>query len=249
MDSLFAELVLADVRQDVARNIVSLRQSHDLYDDLSTDPADWLRAERVEDEVRPPPHVSPTPVIDGPFEDAAWFSAIEWPFKHWQSSRFSDGSYGVWFGSDSVETTVYESAYHWYSGFLTDAGFEREAVIAERTVFLVSCAAALLDLRRASALYPDLLHPTDYGYCQSVGARIHREGHPGLLIQSVRRSAGENLAIFNPSVLSQPRHHCHLTYFLQHGQIQVRKQPNSVWLNLSLADLAWTANAAGGAKN
>lgn len=239
MDSLFAELALADVRQEAARNIASPRQPHDLYDDLSTDPADWLRAERLEDEVRPPSQQSQTPVIDGPFEDAAWFSAIEWPFRYWQLSRFSDGSYGVWYGSDSVETSVYESAYHWYGGLLTDAGFEREVVVAERTVFLVSCTAALLDLRRASHRYPALLDPNEYGYCQSVGARIHREGHPGLVIQSVRRPDGENLAIFNPSVLSQPRHHCHLTYLLQHGQIEVKKQPNSIWLNLNLADLAW----------
>jgi hypothetical protein len=96
MPSLFVQLTLADVHQDVARNIVSLRQSQDLFDDLTDDPAEWLLAQTVEDEVKPPPYRSRVPIIDRPFEDAQWFNAIMWPFKHGQASRFSDGSYGVW---------------------------------------------------------------------------------------------------------------------------------------------------------
>lgn len=237
MKSLFARVTLTDVRQDVARNIVSLRQSQDLFDDLTDDQAEWLLAQKVEAEVRPPSYRSPTPIIDRPFEDAAWFNAIVWPFRHWQASRFSDGSYGVWYGSESVETTVFESAYHWYRGLLCDAGFERETVIAERKVYLVACGAALLDFRKATAEHRDLLHPSDYAFPQSVGARIHHEGHPGLLIQSVRRRAGENFAIFNPGVLSNPRHHCQLTYRLEAGQITVEKRPGAAWITVAAAEL------------
>ena len=103
MNTLFAQLTLADIHQDVARNIVSLRQSQDLFDDLSENAAECLLAQNVEDEVKPPPYRSRMPIIDRPFEDAEWFNAIIWPFKHWQTSRFSDGTYGVWYGSDSVE--------------------------------------------------------------------------------------------------------------------------------------------------
>ncbi|WP_245650886.1 RES family NAD+ phosphorylase [Thauera butanivorans] len=231
---MFDRLTLADVHQDVARNIVSLRQSQDLFDDLTDDPAEWLLAQKVEDEVKPPPYRSGTPVIDRPFEDAEWFNAIIWPFKHWQSSRFSDGSHGVWYGSESVETTVHESSYHWYRGLLGDAGFERMAVIAERKVYSVACGAALLDFRKAADEHPDLLHPSDYGFCQSVGARIHREGHPGLLTRSVRRPAGENVAIFNPGVLSNPRHNCLLTYRLEGERIVVERQPGVTWITLNM---------------
>ncbi len=237
MQSLFAHIALADVHQDVARNIVSLRESQDLFDDLSGDPAEWRLAQQVEDEVKPAPYVSRQPVIDRPFEDAQWFNAIGWPFKHTQNSRFSDGAYGVWYGSESVETTVHESAYHWYRGLLSDAGFEQMAVVAERKVYWVACNAALLDLRPAVAHAPDLLHPSDYALCQAVGARLHREGHPGLLTPSVRRPSGENLAIFNPTVLSNPRHNCQLTYRLQGGQIVVEKQPGATWLTLGAAQL------------
>lgn len=235
MNSLFAHLALADIHQDVARNIVSLLQSQDLFDDLTDDPAEWLLAQKVEDEIKPPPYRSRTPVIDRPFEDAEWFNAIIWPFKHWQTSRFSDGTYGVWYGSDSVETTVYESFYHWYRGLLSDAGFERTTVVAERKVYSVACNAALLDFRKSAEDHPDLLHPSDYAYCQSVGSRIHREGHPGLLTQSVRRPAGTNVAIFNADILSNPRHNCQLTYRLEGDQIMVEKQPGVEWVRLDVA--------------
>ncbi len=235
MNSLFAHLALADIHQDVARNIVSLLQSQDLFDDLTDDPAEWLLAQKVEDEIKPPPYRSRTPVIDRPFEDAEWFNAIIWPFKHWQTSRFSDGTYGVWYGSESIETTVYESAYHWYRGLLNDAGFERTTVVAERKVYSVACNAALLDFRKSAEDHPDLLHPSDYAYCQSVGSRIHREGHPGLLTQSVRSPAGTNVAIFNAHILSNPRHNCQLTYRLEGEQIVVEKQPGMAWVKLDVA--------------
>lgn len=235
MNSLFTNIKLADFHQDVARNIVSLRESQDLFDDLTDDPTEWLLAQKVEDEVKPPPYSSRRPIIDRPFEDAQWFNAIHWPFKHWQASRFSDGSFGVWYGSESVETTVHESAYHWYRGLLSDAGFEQMAVIAERKVYWVACNAALLDFRQAAAAQPELLHLSDYTFCQTVGARIHREGHPGLLTRSARRPAGENLAIFNPAVLSNPRHNCQLTYRLEGEHIVVEKQPGATWIKLSTA--------------
>ena len=238
MNPLFAQLALADIHEDVARNIVSLLQPQDLFDDLSDDPAEWLLAQKVEDEIQPPPYRSHTPIIDRPFEDAEWFNAIIWPFSHWQASRFSDGTYGVWYGSESVETTVYESAYHWYKGLLSDAGFERMTVIAERKVYSVACNAALLDLRNAVDKHPDLLHPSDYAFCQSVGSRIHREGHPGLLTPSVRRPGGENVAIFNPDVLSNPRDNCQMTYRLEDDQIVVEKQTGVAWITLDITSFS-----------
>lgn len=230
-------LPLVDVRRDVLRNIVSLNASEDLFDDLSDDPASWRTAQAIEDEVKPAPYRSQVPVIDRPFEEAVWASAIAWPFRHGQASRFSDGSFGVWYGSESVETTVWETAWHWYHGLLRDAGFDREGVVAERKVYAVRCDAALLDLRAATGGCPELLHPADYRPAQRVGARIHREGHPGLLVPSVRRPAGENVAVFNPAVLSDPRLECQLSYRLRGSRIEVEKQPGRRWLRLDVARL------------
>ena len=232
MDGLFSRLTLVDVHRDVLRNIVSLGASQDLFDDLTADPAEARLAQQVEDTVKPPPYRSRTPLIDRPFEDAAWFNAIDWPFRHWQASRFSDGSFGVWYGADSVKTTVHETAHHWFNGLIRDAGFEREPVIAERKVYSVTCTAALLDLRNAVHDHPDLLHPTRYDDAQSVGARIHHEGHPGLVVPSVRHPPGENFVVFNPAVLSNVRLNCQLVYRLDGTRIRVEKRPGTTWLSI-----------------
>ncbi len=236
MNQFFSFLALADVHRDVIRNIVSLRESQNLFDDLTDNPSEWLLAQQIESKVKPPPYRSHTPVIHRPFEDAEWFNAISWPFKNWQASRFSDGTFGVWYGCDSVEATTYESAYHWYR-LLCDASYDKEQVTGERKLYSVTCDAALLDFRQATHDYPELLHKTDYTYPQSVGARIHREGHPGLLIPSVRYPNGENYAIFNPAVLSNPRLNCQLTYRLDNQQIIVEKKPGITWIKIPVSQI------------
>jgi hypothetical protein len=233
MESLFSHLALADVHGTLIRNIVSIRKSQDLFDDLTSNPDEWALAQQVEDAVKPPPYQSASPVIHRPFEDAQWFNAIGWPFKHWQASRFSDGTFGVWYGCGSAETSVYETAYHWFHGFLSDAGFEKEHVIGERQLYQVSCDAALVDLRKQVLKHAGLRHRTDYSYTQQVGARLHREGHPGLLTVSVRHAEGENYAVLNPVVLSNPQPHCKLTYRLQGQNITVEKQPGTAWMQIA----------------
>ncbi len=234
MDALFPRLTLADVHQDVIRNIISIRSSQNLFDDLTNIPAEWALAQTVEDAVKPPPYQSRTPVIHRPFEDAIWFNAIGWPFKHWSASRFCDGSFGIWYGCATVETTVFETAHHWVNGFLADAGFEREQVMAERNLFKVACDAALLDFRPLVDQFPKLVHKTDYGDTQQIGARLHREGHPGLVARSARQVGGENYAILNPAVLSNPRSLCELTYRLGDGRIVVEKKPGVAWMEIKV---------------
>lgn len=236
-DPLFDQLALADVHGDVSRNIVSLRTSQNLFDDLTDQPEEWALAQQVEDEVKPPTYQSRTPVIHRPFEDAHWFNAIAWPFKHWQASRFSDGSFGVWYGCDSVETSVRETVYHWYNGLLRDAGFEHEEVVAERRVYRVACDAALVDLRPALERHPGLVHKTDYAPAQAVGARLHREGHPGLVTTSVRHATGHNYVVLNANVLSNPRHHLYLSYRLTGAQIAIEQQPGVRWLQIATTAL------------
>ena len=234
MNDLFALLRLTDVHRDVIRNVVSTQSSQNPFDDLTGDPDSWALAQQVEDQVKPPPHQSRTPIIDRPFEDADWGNAIEWPFKHWQSSRFSDGTFGIWYGCGRIETSVRETAHHWFNGLLADAGFEHETVRIERTLYRVACNAALVDLRPMTKKYPGLIHKKDYRYAQSAGLRLHREGHPGLVTRSVRHAGGENYAILNPRVLSNPRPHGQLTYRSDGRRIVVEKKPGVAWLQIAV---------------
>ncbi|MBI5937708.1 MAG: RES family NAD+ phosphorylase [Betaproteobacteria bacterium] len=231
MDDLFASLALADIHRDLARNIVSIRDGQELFDDLSDNPKDWQLAQAVEDEVKPQAYESKTPIIHRPFEDAEWANAIGFPFRNWQASRFSDGTFGIWYGSESIETTVHETVHHWHHGFLADAGYCQDGVVIERKIYWVRCDAALLDFRPKSADYPVLVHKQDYAFTQAIGARLYREGHPGLATLSAR-CQGENFAILNPNVLSNPRHVCYLSYRLVGGFVEVEKQQGQCWMRI-----------------
>ncbi|MEO8409556.1 MAG: RES family NAD+ phosphorylase [Propionivibrio sp.] len=231
IDDVFAQVGLAEVHDDLLRNIVSLRVSQDLFDDLSDDANDWHSAINLELSTKPSFFASPQPIIDRPYEEALWNDAINYPFKHWQRSRYSDGSFGVWYGADTVDTTVFETAYHWRQGFLRDAGLTSPGdtgIRIERTVYRVRCDAALVDLRPVVDRVPALIAPHDYTLTQQVGARLHREGHPGLVTRSARCS-GDVYPVLNPVLLSLPRQLCHLTYATTASGVTVEREPGVVW--------------------
>lgn len=230
-DALFAGLALADVHADLFRNIVSLRVSEDLNDDLSDDPNERQAATNLELEFKPKAFESPIPVIHRPFEEANWNDAIGFPFINWMKSRYSDGSYGVWYGAGDIETTVYETGHHWIHQLIEDAGFLKPGVVIERKIYWVRCDAALVDFRKAVKKHPELVHPADYSFTHQVGERLNREGHPGLISHSAR-CEGETQAIFNPGVLSNPRQNCFLTYITTEKGIVVEKNPGKPWMKI-----------------
>lgn len=230
LDAIFSAIRIADTHQDLFRNIISLRKSENLFDDLSDDPADWAAAIAVEMAAKPATFRSETPIIHRPFEEAAWDEAIGYPFREWTKSRYSGGTFGVWYGGDTLDTTVFETVYHWQNGLLADAGFRDPGVSVERRVYLARCDAALIDVRDAVSTYPALVS-NDYTVTQQIGGRLHREGHPGLVIQSARCS-GEVYAILNPAVLSNPRQHCYLTYTATENGVDVERSPGEVWLSI-----------------
>jgi hypothetical protein len=227
MDAIFAGLKLADTHDDLYRNIVSLRVTEHLFDDLSDEQADWQTAIELELQTKPATYISATPIIHRPFEEAAWNEAIGFPFKTWSRSRYSDGSFGVWYGSDSLETTIYETLYHWRNSLLADAGFTDSGIKIERRVHLVRCDAALVDLRSLLTQHPKLVDGFDYTLTHQVGGRLHREGHPGLVTESAR-CKGNVFAILNPAVLSNPRPTCYLTYTTTKNGAKVERAPGEV---------------------
>lgn len=226
MEALIREAVA--FAGELVRNIKGVRVSQDLFDDLAMDAADRDVAVAAESATRLP---SPAPLITRPFDYGA---VITYPFvpHNWQATRYSDGlAYGVWYGALDLETTVYETVYHWHR-FVTDsyAGLDR-TVIGERRVFHVRCDAVLIDLR--SVREPRLTNRRDYSFTWQVGRYLWERSQTGLLAPSAR-SDGISAAIFRPEALSAVRDLCFLTYRLNPAfdRVVVERAPGMQWLEL-----------------
>lgn len=87
-------------------------------------------------------------------------------------------------------------------------------------------------LHNKQKIFPKLL-ADDYGLTQPIGQRMSREGRPGFLAPPPRFK-GTNLVNFNPSVLSNPRLHCDLTYFFDPLtlNINVERTVGRTWLKV-----------------
>ena len=214
------------------RNITSLRESEDLFDDL-TDGDEEASAIGAEAEMRVKEKLVPRSpaIIHRSFQYSK--SIIEYPFEKepYLSTRFGDGTYGVWYGSIELRTTVYETGYHMIKAELAVEGLD-EVIIRERAVYRVRCRAILIDLREKEKSFPKLV-ANDYSFTQRIGRRINKEGHPGLLAPSARCN-GINVAIFNPGVLSDPQLHCYLTYSFDPAllNVKVERTVGRTWLNV-----------------
>jgi hypothetical protein len=230
---LFAANV--DFHGDLVRNIPGIRQSQHLFDDLSPDPADWAIAIAAESAERIPTGAA---LISRPFD---YGTVISYSFDsaHWQATRFSEGTaYGVWYGSLVVETTVYETAWHWYR-FVTDSfAAEDREIVTERRVFDVRCNALLVDLRGKRAAYPALVSRRSYVFTQQVGRYAHEQGLNGLLATSARCD-GVNAAIFKPERLSNVRDRTFLTYRLNavRDTFVAERTPGRRWIRISPSSL------------
>jgi hypothetical protein len=199
---------LATVNEDVYRNIKSIRTTQSLFDDLSSSAAKQAVAETADRQTKPKSH---QPLLTRPFD---YGTVISYPFvpHNWQTTRFSDGTaYGVWYGSFAIETTVYETVYHWVR-FVRDsfADYDQE-IIGERRVFKVHVRGLLVDLREKHKSHPQLIDSLDYTFTHKVGRYLHEQQQNGLLIKSSRHE-GFNCDVLRADILSNPRNFCFLTY-------------------------------------
>lgn len=223
-------LQVVQVGGDLVRNIKTARVAQDLYDDLSADPDDWRVAMAAEERAHAP---SASATITRPF-DYGTVLTYSFDAANWQSTRFSDGrSYGVWYGSLDLETTVYETVYHWHRFLMDSFAGEDRVVVGERRVFDVRCDAALVDLRGEDGRHPDLVNRTSYAFTHQVGRYLHGIGVPGLLVKSARCD-GINAALFRPDPLSNVRHKAYLTYRCRpmEDRVRVERAPGRRWLEI-----------------
>lgn len=126
-----------------------------------------------------------------------------------QPSRFTDGSYGVYYAASSLETAIRETVFH-RERFL--AATSDPPMELTMRCYIGEVLRELLDIRGAGYEH---LHEPDidrYGISQQFAAGAKARGADGLLYRSVRHPAGECIAAFRPKTVSRPCQGQHLRY-------------------------------------
>lgn len=114
-------------------------------------------------------------------------------------SRFSDGSYGVYYAGHSLETAVRETAYH-RGKFL--AATNEPACEVDMRAYVARPVQAFVDVR--GPRFNHLHDPDDYAPSQAYAKPEREKGHWGLVYRSVRHEGGECIAAFKPQAISIP---------------------------------------------
>ena len=129
-------------------------------------------------------------LLDGPFR----------PRPKRFASRFSDGSFPVLYTSLEAETAKAEFAHHLPSRM----GNPRVPRVVYCSLFSCAFEGVEIDLRPMVGDWPDLVHDTDYAFCNRVGAEAKRLQLDGLVTRSVRRPEGSNLPVFSRKAVGRP---------------------------------------------
>jgi hypothetical protein len=134
-----------------------------------------------------------------------------------EGSRFTDGSFGVFYAAKTLETAIAETRYH-RAQFL--AATQEPAQEIDMRVYAVDLKARLHDIRGLTASHPAYYHPTRYAVAQELATQLRDAGADGLVYASVRNDGGECAAVFRPRLLAGCRQERHLCYVWDGGDIK-----------------------------
>ena len=115
-----------------------------------------------------------------------------------EGSRFSDGTYGVYYACSSLNTAVAESRYH-RERFLVRT--KEDAIELDMRTYLADLAGDLHDIRSRKDLAV-IYDPNDYSAGQALGRKLKALNSYGIAYDSVRDRGGECAAVLRPPVLS-----------------------------------------------
>lgn len=135
-------------------------------------------------------------------------------FTHFNpnGSRFSDGSFGIYYAGRTEQTAIAETVFHVAQWSLESNDPPTSFVMRVYVGELLS--KPFHDLRGMQASHPEYFHhdPAMYGQAQALGAELRAGQSWGLLYDSVRLSGGECIAAFRPQALGPVCQGAHLAY-------------------------------------
>ena len=184
-----------------------------LFEDVA-DPADLeavyaieaMTNDRLRDEVGDLTLVPPEDRVSGPGT-----SAIMAAFTHLNpdGSRFSDGSFGLFYAAREIETAVEETRHH-RARFM--AYTSEPAQELDMRVYAADLDALLHDVRHLRDEHAALYAADSYTASQALAIKLRSQGSDGITYQSVRHAGGECAAVFRPRLLANCRQERHLCY-------------------------------------
>lgn len=124
-----------------------------------------------------------------------------------EGSRFSDGSYGVYYAADDLETAVAEVSHH-RALFLSRT--HEPPIDIDQRLIVAAVHAPLQDLRGLRERARDVYDPQNYSAGQALGRQLREAGSWGVIYRSVRRAAGVCVGLFRPRALSAARQAAHI---------------------------------------
>ena len=138
-------------------------------------------------------------------------------------TRFSDGSFPVFYSSLDGATAEAEVR-HWLPSYI---GKPQKSRTAYYQRLVCTFEGSERDLRPQVAHWPDLVHDSDYRFCNQLGAEAVRLGIDGLVTPSARRVGGVNLPVFKRQAISNPKLEdaVAMTYHPDTGAVTVENQP------------------------
>lgn len=183
-----------------------------------------LTNDRLRDEKGTTPLVEQRDRVQGPGA-----SIVMAAFTHiGRPSRFSNGSYGVYYAAHSLETAVRETAFH-RARFL--ASTQEPPCEVDMRAYVGRPVKPLLDIR--SDRFDDLHDPDDYRPSQAFAEPRQARGEWGLVYRSVRHEGGECIAAFKPQAVSIPVAGAALAYVWDGQQISKVYEKSEVLFDLS----------------
>lgn len=125
------------------------------------------------------------------------------------ASRFTDGSFGIYYAGRSLETAIWETIFHRERFF---AATQEPPCEIDMRSYNGTIEKPLVDIRSEAFNYLLDPNPENYGRSQEFGLKVKSENHWGILYPSVRHKGGECIAALRPPAISLPIQGPHLSY-------------------------------------
>lgn len=126
-------------------------------------------------------------------------------------SRFTDGSYGVYYAAVDIDTAIAETRFQ-RARFL--AATREPPIDIDMRSYASDLKGALHDIRNRQTELPEVYaaDPREYAAAQTLAKKLRDNGSNGLVYTSVRHPEGECAAVFRPRLLAPVKQGAHYCY-------------------------------------